>query len=152
MFSDKPIFYILKGKKPVPVHDMSDMSAFAEMDRSEKWRVDSSIFHGYWISTVFLGVDHGFGLTDKPVLFETMLFDKEGGPLDMRRCCTWEEAVEQHKDMLYELSVEMDIDLSYITNSLKQQIQSLTNDNLEPEKNSFSTASEFIEDLIFKMS
>lgn len=151
MFSDKPIFYILKGKKPVPVHDIRGMAAMETL-RDANCRVDSSLFHGYWVSTVFLGVDHSFGRSSRPVLFETMLFDKNGESLNMRRCSTWDEAVEQHKIMLYELSVELDIDLSYITNSLKQQIQSLTNDNLEPEKTSFSTASEFIEDLIFKMS
>jgi hypothetical protein len=31
------------------------------------------------ISTVFLGFDHGFGMSPHPILFETMVF---GGPLD----------------------------------------------------------------------
>lgn len=28
----------------------------------------------YWVSTVWLGMDHGFG--GKPMIFETMVFDK----------------------------------------------------------------------------
>lgn len=34
---------------------------------------------GVGVSTVFLGLDHGFGLTPVPILYETMIF---GGPLD----------------------------------------------------------------------
>lgn len=49
------------------------------------------------VSTVFLGIDHGFSLLNDhvPVLFETMIF---GGPhdQDMFRCCTYEEALRQH--------------------------------------------------------
>ena len=51
------------------------------------------------ISTVFLGMDHGFGNV-RPVLFETMVF----GPLDpdneiQERCCTWDEALIQHEQV-----------------------------------------------------
>lgn len=47
------------------------------------------------VSTVFLGLDHGFDDGD-PVLFETMIF---GGEHDreMWRYCTWAEAVEGHE-------------------------------------------------------
>ena len=45
------------------------------------------------VSTVFLGLDHGWD--GKLKLFETMIF---GGPRDQEqeRCATWDEAVEQH--------------------------------------------------------
>jgi hypothetical protein len=33
---------------------------------------------GYWVSTVFLALDHGFG-SAKPVLWETMVFEKGMG-------------------------------------------------------------------------
>lgn len=47
------------------------------------------------VSTVFLGLDHRMGGPGKPLLFETLVF---GGPMDghMDRCCTWQEAEEQH--------------------------------------------------------
>lgn len=50
------------------------------------------------ISTVFLGIDHGFFETE-PVLFETMIF-APGKDYDQRqwRCCTWKEAVAQHAE------------------------------------------------------
>lgn len=55
----------------------------------------------YFVSTVFLMLDHGFGDEGRPVLFETMVFkDGSGHDEDMERCCTWDEAVEQHKRMV----------------------------------------------------
>jgi hypothetical protein len=47
------------------------------------------------VSTVFLGIDHGFGEA-APVLFETMVF---GGELDLfqDRYATWNEAVAGHR-------------------------------------------------------
>jgi len=51
------------------------------------------------VSTVFLGIDHGHGMTDQPILFETMVF---GGPLDgeMDRYATWDEAIAGHAAMV----------------------------------------------------
>ena len=50
------------------------------------------------ISTVFLGIDHGFG-RGRPVLFESMTF---GGVNDgeQDRYCTWDRAVAGHKRMV----------------------------------------------------
>lgn len=58
----------------------------------------------YYISTVWLGMDHGiFG--DKPIIFETMVFnrsDSENDYLDreMQRYSTLEEAKEGHREMV----------------------------------------------------
>jgi len=52
------------------------------------------------VSTVFLGLDHGFaGPTELPILFETLVF---GGTLDgeTKRCCTWPQAEKQHAEMV----------------------------------------------------
>jgi len=48
------------------------------------------------VSTVFLGLDHGFSRATDPVLWETMIF---GGPHDgyQDRCSTFAEAVEMHR-------------------------------------------------------
>lgn len=51
----------------------------------------------YQVSTVFLGLDHGWGRSDKPVLFETMIFGEGPGDHYQTRCCTWNEALEMHK-------------------------------------------------------
>lgn len=54
------------------------------------------------VSTVFLGLDHAFGRTARPVLFETMIF---GGPEDgdQRRWCTEEEAQRGHNAIVADL-------------------------------------------------
>lgn len=51
------------------------------------------------ISTVFLGIDHGWDDEGPPVLFETMIF---GGEHDQEqwRYCTWEEAEAGHRKAL----------------------------------------------------
>lgn len=48
------------------------------------------------VSTVFLGIDHGFGMSQVPIVFETMVF---GGRSDLYqdRCCFWGEALDMHR-------------------------------------------------------
>ena len=60
--------------------------------------VQQDTVDGYWISTVFLGLDHNWG-DGPPLLFETMIF--EGDARDdtgfQRRYPTWELALEGHR-------------------------------------------------------
>lgn len=89
-------FYILDGHQPVK----------ASWDEYCAWRYDHHLFRvaydalddGGFVSTVFLGHDHGFG-HGPPVLFETMIF---GGLHDQwqQRACTWEEAEAVHAEAL----------------------------------------------------
>ncbi len=55
------------------------------------------------ISTIFIGLDHGFSLLDekemddyKPLIFETMVFKNNGG-IYCDRYSTWKEAEEGHQ-------------------------------------------------------
>lgn len=50
----------------------------------------------YFVSTVFLGIDHSIG-GGRPILFETMVFQKDGASLGQDRYCTWGEALTGHK-------------------------------------------------------
>ncbi len=57
----------------------------------------------YWVSTVFLGFDHGIGEPGEPLLFETMVFEgagKCGDEQDIQRYCTWDEASTGHAHMV----------------------------------------------------
>jgi len=57
----------------------------------------------YHISTVFLGIDHGFG-EGPPLLFETMVFARGSlSDLEMERYSTWNQAVAGHQAMLKEV-------------------------------------------------
>lgn len=90
-------YYKLKYRKPIKctldefndtLHDMHTR------------RVRSKYIGGYWISTVFLGMDHNYFSSGPPLLFETMIFsdDIKDSDLDYcERCSTWREALHQHR-------------------------------------------------------
>lgn len=90
-------YYVLDGKTPRPVSDVIEWGLWFE-DVSKRV-VQQTAVGRILISTVFLGLDHRFGGRpgDLPILFETMVF---GIPvLDdyQERCCSWDEALEQHR-------------------------------------------------------
>lgn len=58
------------------------------------------LFNGYFISTVWLGINHNFGF-GPPLIFETMVFDDRGNvDLDMKRYSTESEAIKGHSQMV----------------------------------------------------
>lgn len=86
-------YYILKGKKPIPVDDsLVWAEQFEKTNRVVRidWIENPDIL----ISTVFLGINHCFN-GGEPILFETMIF---GGKFDgyQKRYFTWEQAEEGH--------------------------------------------------------
>lgn len=85
---------ILDGKRVVPCDDILRWAAWFE---SSERVVACTEFEGGVVSTVFLGVNHGWN--DKEEWFETMVF---GGPMDghQERYATWEEAEAGHKAIL----------------------------------------------------
>ena len=88
-------YYILKNKKAVIVKDVLEWAKQFELQNRI---VAKDKIKKISISTVFLGIDHGFG-SIRPLLFETMVF---GGELDqeMVRYTTWQEAEAGHKVMV----------------------------------------------------
>jgi hypothetical protein len=91
MEEDAPRYYVLQGHTPVPVHDVLAWAAsFEHKDRI----VAQDQIGDYFISTVFLGMNHNWG-DGPPVLFETMIFlDDKGDACE--RYCTWDEAQAGH--------------------------------------------------------
>ena len=62
--------------------------------------ITPSFPNGCVVSTVWLGVDHGFGRTDRPVIFETMARANGGASWDedsLERYTTLAEAEAGHK-------------------------------------------------------
>ena len=118
----RPIYYRLNPDKsvtPILGRLRDDQSAALEWAREfEKFEsriVAHDVVDGRLVSTVFLGLDHGFSMSGPPVLFETMVFSdgvktfKWGThereyheELDQRRYCTWAEAVAGHAEILAE--------------------------------------------------
>ena len=89
-FSD---WYILRGHEVIQVETLEEWGLFME-ERGSRTVARTELENNVLVSTVFLGIDHGWG-DGIPVLFETMIF---GGvhDQDMWRYCTWDEAVAGH--------------------------------------------------------
>jgi hypothetical protein len=99
--------YVLGGKdghEPIPCYNLLEWARwFEEADR----RVAFTGNRKKWVSTVFLGLDHGWFGDGPPVVFETMVFvdngDKwaDGKPryesIDQDRYSSWKAAEDGHK-------------------------------------------------------
>lgn len=98
--------FILDGHDPVAVESWEQWSEWMtehkyaprRAGRADDCRVARTEIDGVRVSTVFLGIDHGYD-TGEPILFETMVF---GGELDQEqeRYCTWDEAERGHEAMV----------------------------------------------------
>jgi len=84
------------------------MREWAEWFESSDRIVAQTRLGDIFISTVFLGMDHGFGRSSVPILFETMVFPEnnlsieEGGYVESEcyRFATRTEALLNHKEMV----------------------------------------------------
>jgi hypothetical protein len=83
--------YILDGHKPVPCDDLYEWGNW--MQNADR-QVAVAEIGPLRVSTVFLGLDHGW-LSPEPILFETMIFG-DGSDSYQTRCATWDEAVRMH--------------------------------------------------------
>ena len=91
--------YILCDGLPVQCHDVIEWGAWMETNRGTQRIVARTTAGDVTVSTVFLGLDHGFsfvrGGDGPPIVWETMIF---GGLLDQYqdRYATREQAIEGH--------------------------------------------------------
>jgi hypothetical protein len=84
--------YILVDHQPVACPDLMTWARWMETaDRHVRLTEQDEVT----VSTVFLGLDHGWNDNKPPVLFETMVFINESGG-DMERYATWDEAEAGH--------------------------------------------------------
>lgn len=91
--------WMLEGRVAVPV----TMCEWHLQDIAVR-RVADDTIGDVRVSTIFLGIDHGWG-EGPPQLFETMVF---GGPHDgdQERYASWEEAAEGHARIVAGLRAE----------------------------------------------
>ena len=67
-------------------------------------RVAEDTVGDFWISTVWLGIDHGSPLEGTaPIIFETMVFGANRESEEMRRYSTEEQALAGHREMVEEV-------------------------------------------------
>lgn len=63
------LIYYDRSGAPIAMEDWARLHADREYQRiAQHW------VRGWMVSTVWLGIDHGFGLSDAPLIFETMIF------------------------------------------------------------------------------
>lgn len=83
------------GRTVVPIS-----GDFPELDETTRAVVKQETLHnGFYISTVFLGLDHG-AYDGSLEVFETMVFENSWIDLDCERYSTWEQAEQGHKKMV----------------------------------------------------
>ncbi|MGH9903932.1 MAG: hypothetical protein ACRD68_19145 [Pyrinomonadaceae bacterium] len=88
--------FILDGRKVIPCTEVGQwghwfMNAERHVGRTE--------VGPYVVSTVFVGLDYSFGESERPLVFETMVFeDKE--EVEREFYATWEEAEAGHARMV----------------------------------------------------
>lgn len=85
--------WILEGTTPRQV----DALEWARWFETAKRHVADDRVGDYRVSTVFIGIDHRFEGEGPPLLFETMVFKKDGSQADLiDRYATWDEAIAGH--------------------------------------------------------
>jgi hypothetical protein len=87
--------------KPISLHEFCRLLGNEEYKRVAETQVGP-----YWISTVWLGINHNFSRTGPPIIFETMVFatgpdvDGLGPDMDCYRWSTEAEALAGHEEVV----------------------------------------------------
>ena len=89
--------YILKDGVPVQEPDLMTWAQWLE-DADNDRQIEITMIGDVRVSTVFLGLDHSFGV-GPPLLYETLVFDGEHDG-DQDRYSTLEEAQAGHARMV----------------------------------------------------
>lgn len=91
------MYYDMDGK-PITIEEWSKLYAQHPGQPSPRRVAETTLPDGTWISTVLLGIDHGWGIGRRPVIFESMVFPAKDNmeALEQDRYCTKEEALEGH--------------------------------------------------------
>lgn len=96
--------YILEGTKFRKAKSMEEWGKYIQVGQTQpthrhvaldRFYVNNSEYCS--LSTVFLGIDHNFGLGDGPVLFESMIFGGDSLDETMQRYRTWKSALIGHR-------------------------------------------------------
>ena len=83
------------------------MGQWTSMTEDQIQAVGSTYVRGqhktYWISTVLLGIDYSFGESKKPIIFETMVFEKAPNGIReiMGRYTTIQQARRGHRKVVH---------------------------------------------------
>jgi len=99
----RTIYY---DKNDQPIEGKDACLVWAEQfEKDPKGRIvkQQTTWLGFWVSTVWLGLDHNFG-HGKPLIYETMVFRGSYSDLDTRSYSTRREAAVGHELMFLKWS------------------------------------------------
>jgi hypothetical protein len=102
------LYALDENRKPVKCETVYEWAEAMQGDAAEhvaRRQVGFDTVGNIQLSTVFLGLDHGFGFGPLRV-FETAAFDLAGGVNVIDRYATWEEAEAGHAAALAVLKAE----------------------------------------------
>lgn len=90
-------YYVLNDDYSIrEANDMNEWSKFFQVGR-EASHLKHNFSDGSYLSTIFLGIDHGYDFNGgPPILFESMLFTGEGEEEYQERFATYAEAKASH--------------------------------------------------------
>ena len=84
-----------------------DLMKWADLMQNEDYKIIKQEQVGkYFVSTIWLGLDHNLWSSGAPIIFETMIFNKSNKEvqdplhLNLARYSTIQEALEGHKEMV----------------------------------------------------
>lgn len=87
------------------------MLEWSKLFENKKYKIvkQETLSNGLFISTVWLGLDHSFGMIGKLLIFETMVFKNKdfSEEVDMQRYSTEEEAKKGHILMMEKYKKEV---------------------------------------------
>lgn len=91
-------YYTLDDNKNVVPCTIEEWGKLYDENRQAKKIVNQEYVDNYFISTIFLGINHSFNEGELTV-FETMVFDKNdnGNDIYCTRCGTYEDALNHHQ-------------------------------------------------------
>jgi hypothetical protein len=97
---NRPSQYIL-DENGRPVHEPDLLKWGQWFEKGERVVAKTWIADEYEVSTVFLGLDYRWDTKGPPIVWETMVFDKERNDIECDRCAgTREQAEAMHAKMV----------------------------------------------------
>lgn len=91
------IYKLDENKNAIPCSTEEWGRQLEEMNKNNTKHVAYETINDIDISTVWLGLDHQRMPRGKPLIFETMAFNKDGRDIYCERYSTWQEAEIGHK-------------------------------------------------------
>ena len=90
------------------IHPEPDFVTWGQWYATANRQIALNELNSIHVSTIFLGIDHGFGFHDQPILFETMTFGPEPWDGQQWRYATMGAALQGHHIVVKAIKHDLD--------------------------------------------